>query len=310
MLGLTDTDGRPKDRTMINRGTERMELRVDRDAEALERARVYPAPALLFPLDTTIVSLHANEIEARLDRSSFAVVPARVAHEIELPPSGAAVVVTLVISDALRAATVRDYKPEVDARRLVEVLGGVRLLPRTRWVDELVQRYLFERSVCERRGSKAARFLEAELTKEVFFLGCEQIDRRTRNSVLFEGDAVAARARAWIEEHLFEEFHIDELVRQCHVSESTVLRAFRRELGVAPLAYLRRRRLEESMQLLESGRYGVTEVAARVGYDNASAFAAAFRGQFGLPPSRARPAVSAAERLPAHGAPPVRRRRR
>jgi AraC-like DNA-binding protein len=205
---------------------------------------------------------------------------------------------------------VRDYRPEVDARRLVEVLGGVRVLPRTRWVDELVQRYVFERSVCARRGSKAARFLEAELTKELFFLGCEQLDLRTRSSVLFEGDAVAARARAWIEEHLFEPFRIDELVRQCHVSESTVLRAFRRELGVSPLAYLRRRRLEESMQLLESGRYGVTEVAARVGYENPSAFAAAFRGQFGLAPSRARPAVPAAARLPAHGAPPVRRRRR
>ncbi|MGZ3407054.1 MAG: helix-turn-helix domain-containing protein [Polyangia bacterium] len=295
---------------MADRTSERMELRVDRDAEALQRPRVDPLPALIFPLDTTIVSLRAGELEARLDRSSFALVPPRVAHRIELPPSGTAQVVTLLISDGLRAATVRDYKPEVDARRLAEVVGGVRLLPRTRWVDELVQRYVFERSVCARRGSRAARFLEAELTKELFFLGCEQIDRRTRSSVLFEGDAVAARARAWIEEHLFEPFAVDELVRQCHVSESTVLRAFRRELGVSPLAYLRRRRLEESMQLLESGRYGVTEVAARVGYDNPSAFAAAFRGRFGLSPSRARPAVPAAERLPAHGAPPVRRRRR
>ncbi|MDB4968315.1 MAG: transcriptional regulator, AraC family [Myxococcales bacterium] len=295
---------------MINRSSERMELRVDRDAEALQRPRVYPSPALVFPLDTTIVSLRAAETRTRLDRSSFGVVPARLAHQIEPPPSGTTVVVTLIISDALRAATVRDYKPDVDARRLAEVVGSVRFLPRTRWVDELVQRYVFERSVCERRGSKAARFLEAELTKELFFLGCEQLDRRTRSSVLFEGDAVAARARAWIEEHLFEPFHIEELVRQCHVSESTVLRAFRREVGVSPLAYLRRRRLEESMQLLESGRYGVTEVAGRVGYDNPSAFAAAFRGQFGLSPSRARPAVPAAARLPAHGAPPVRRRRR
>jgi AraC-like DNA-binding protein len=295
---------------MTSRSSERMELRVDRDAEALQRPRVYPSPALVLPLDTTVVSMRAAELSARLDRSSFAVVPARVAHQIELPPSGTAVVVTLVISDALRAATVRDYRPDVDARRLVDVLGAVRFLPRTRWVDELVQRYVFERSVCERRGSRAARFLESELTKEVYFLGREQIDRRTRSSVLFEGDAVAARARAWLEQHLFEPFHVDELVRACHVSESSVLRAFRRELGVSPLAYLRRRRLEESMQLLESGRYGVTEVAARVGYDNPSAFAAAFREQFGLSPSSARPAVPAAARLPAHGEPPVRRRRR
>ncbi|HEX9104571.1 MAG TPA: AraC family transcriptional regulator, partial [Polyangia bacterium] len=252
---------------MIVRGSAPMELLVDRDAEALERPRAHALPALVFPLDTTIVWLRAGELDARLDRASFAVVPARQPHQIEAPPSGAAAVVTLLVSEALRAAAVRDYKPYVDARRLAVVVGGARLLPRTRWVDELVHRYVFERSVCERRGSKAARFLETELTKELYFLGCEQMERQTRSSVLFEGDAVAARARAWIEEHLFEPFRIDELVGACHVSESTVLRAFRRELGVSPLAYLRRRRLEESMQLLESGRYGVTEVAARVGYD-------------------------------------------
>jgi AraC-like DNA-binding protein len=295
---------------MVKRDSASMELVVDRDAEALRHGRTHALPSLIFPLDTTIVSLRAGELHARLDRSSFAVVPARQPHQVEAPPSGTTLVVTLLVPDALRAATVRDYKPDVDARRLAEIVAGARVLPRTRWVDELVQRYLFERSVCERRASKAARFLEAELTKELFFLGCEQIDRHTRSSVLFEGDAVAARARAWIEEHLFEPFHIDELVRQCHVSESSVLRAFRRELGVSPLAYLRRRRLEESMQLLESGRYGVTEVAARVGYDNPSAFAAAFRAQFGLAPSGARPATATAARLPAHGAPPVRRRRR
>ena len=295
---------------MATRTTERMELHLERDAQALQRSRVHAAPALVFPLETTVVRLRVGDLEERLDRASFAVIPARTAHELALPPSGTAAVVTLLISDELRATAVREYAPEVDSRRLAEVVAGARCLSRTRWVDELVQRYVFERSVCERRGSKAAQFLEVELTKELFFLGCEHLDRRTRSSVLFEGDAVAERARAWIEEHLFERFPITELVRHCHASESTLLRAFRRELGVSPLAYVRRRRLEESLQLLESGRYAVTEVATRVGYENPSAFAAAFRQQFGLSPSDARPSVAAVARLPAHGAPPVRRPRR
>ena len=294
---------------MAARATERMELAVDRDAEALRAARVHARPALVFPLDTTIVALRAGDAETRLDRSCFAVVPARLAHRIEASPTGTIAVVTLRIAEPLVAAAAREFH-ELDARRLGEVLAGLRLLPRTRWVDELVHRYVFERTVCERDASLAARFVEIELTKEVYFLGREQLEQHTRSSVVFEGDPVAARARAWIEAHLFELFRIDELARHCHVSESTLLRAFRRELGVSPLAHLRRRRLEEAMQLLESGRYGVTEVAARVGYDNPSAFAAAVRAQFGLSPSRARPELPAAARLPAHGAPPIRRRRR
>jgi AraC-like DNA-binding protein len=172
-----------------------------------------------------------------------------------------------------------------------------------------VQRFVFEREVCGKPASRAARFLEVELVKEMFFLGREQLDGRTRDSVLFEGDELVARARAWIEAHVFEPFRIGELVRHCHASESTVLRAFHRELGVPPLAYARRRRLEEALQLLESGRYGVTEIATRVGYENPSAFSAAFRDQFGIAPSRVRPASDGAVRLPAHGMPPVRRRK-
>jgi AraC-like DNA-binding protein len=282
-----------------------MQLRVDRDASA-SGTRVMPAPALIAPLESTVVTID----DRRVDRSQIVLVPARCAVAIELPAAGAVMVATLMIEAADRAAALRDYAPYIDARRFTEVLAAVRVLPRTRWVDELVQRYLFEREVCEKPRSRAARFLEAELTKELYFLGCEQLDQRTRTSVLHEGASVAVRARVWIEEHLFEPFRIEALVAACAASESTVLRAFRKEHGVAPVAYLRRRRLEEAMQLLESGRYGVTEVATRVGYENPSAFAAAFREQFGTPPSAVRPALDAAAVLPAHGAPPVRPRRR
>lgn len=288
----------------------RVKLHVDRDADASRATRIHADPALVFPLETTVVVLRAGGFEERVDRASFVVLPARMPHQLELPVSGSVIVATAMLGTAVRSAVVRDYRPHVEPRRLAEVLSALRTLTRTRWIDELVQRYVFEREICEHPASKAARFLESELTKEVYFLGCEQIDRRTRSSVLFEGDPVAVKARTWIEDHLFEPFQIAALVKHCHASESTVLRAFRRELGVAPLAYLRRRRLEEAMQLLEAGRYGVTEVATRVGYETPSAFAAAFRAQFGVAPSQVKPRLFGAARLPAHGAPPLRRRRR
>jgi AraC-like DNA-binding protein len=287
----------------------RVDLRVDRDAEASDRVRVYAQPAIVAPLETTVATLHIAGTEHRLDRATFALIPARASHSLELPVIGASIVATLVIDEDARAAAVHDYAPYVDARRMIEVMSAPRILPRTRWIDELVQRYVFEREVCERPTSKAARFLEAELSKEVYFLGHEQLEQSTRSSVVFEGGTLAVRARAWLEEHLFEPFAIAALVAHCHASESTVLRAFRKELGAAPLAYLRRRRLEEALQLLQSGRYAVTEVATRVGYENPSAFAAAFREQFGVAPSRARAQVQPTT-LPAHGKPPRRSRRR
>ena len=289
-------------------GEEQVRLVVDRDAEAVQRTRVYRDPALVFPLETTVVTMHTDRLAERLDRARYALLPPRTSHTLELPTGGTAVVATLVLGEATRRAALREYS-EIDAQRFRAVMTAARCLPRTRWLDELVCRYVFERETCQHAASKAARFLEAEITKESYFHACEHADRLTRTSVLFEGDAVAVRARAWIEDHLFEPFQMAELVRHCHASESTVLRAFRKELGLAPLAYLRRRRLEAALQLLESGRYTVTEIATRVGYASPSAFAAAFRERFGTSPSDARPAIEAAATLPAHGAPPVRRPR-
>jgi AraC-like DNA-binding protein len=289
---------------------ERMPLRVDRDAEMLERERVLSRPSLVFTQDSTVVTLRTASASHQLDGSTFALVPARTAYALELPRRGSSAVLTLEISDVVSADATKDYAPYVEPRQLRDVLGTLRWLARTRWIDELAHRYVFERTICERAASHAARFLEAELVKEVYFLGLEQIENRTRASVLYEGETVAIKARAWIEQHLFEPFHGAALARHCCASESTVLRAFRKELGVSPFGYVRRRRLEEALALLESGRYGVTEVAARVGYENPSAFAVAFRQQFGTAPSSKRRVHDPAATLPAHGRPPVRRPRR
>lgn len=80
-----------------------------------------------------------------------------------------------------------------------------------------------------------------------------------------------------------------DIARTCGSSESTLLRAFRRAFGVPPTTYVRNRRLEEALLLLESGRYTVSEVAVRVGYANLSAFTVAFRRRFRTAPSDVKP---------------------
>jgi AraC-like DNA-binding protein len=72
-------------------------------------------------------------------------------------------------------------------------------------------------------------------------------------------------------------------------SESTLLRAFRRERGRSPSAYAREKKLDAALLLLRSGRYAISEVATRVGYGNLAAFSSAFARRFGSPPSSVRP---------------------
>ena len=282
-----------------------MSLRVVRDAALLDRERSADVPQLVVPLESSVVDLEVAGSAHRVDRSTFALVPARASHRVSARGSVVSLAV-LGVGKGARDAAKREYAKEFSAETFDAIVSAPRVFARTRWVDEIVQRYVFERMICEKHGSEAARFLETEITKELFFLGKEQLAKATRASVVREDDDTAARARAFIDAHLFESVSMEEIARACRSSESTLLRAFRRAFGVPPTTYARNRRLEEALLLIESGRYTVSEVAVRVGYGNVSAFTVAFRRRFGAAPSESRPRDRPV--LPPHGTSARRRR--
>lgn len=249
--------------------------------------------------------------ETLIDRSFIALVPASVPYRLH-KKSPTASLLTIELGAGACKDAVREYAPHVDRDELAALLATPALVPRTRWFDEIAQRYLFEREVCQKKKSRAARFLEHELAKETYFLCKEKQQELARASVLFEPTKLVRRATAAIEARLFERLPVGELARACHASESTLLRAFRKEMGTAPASYQRDRRLDESLLLLRSGNLGVGEVAAHVGYTNVAAFASAFRRKFGTTPSSVASKPSSETRLPPQGmAPrPPRRNRR
>jgi AraC-like DNA-binding protein len=275
-----------------------MSLRVVRDAALLDRERAADAPQIIVPLESSVIDLEVAGESHRMDRSTFAIVPARSAHRVSARGSVVSLAV-LGIGKGARDAAKREYSPDFSAETFATIVSAPRVLSRTRWVDEIVQRYVFERTVCEKDGSAAARFLETEITKEIFFLGKEHLAKATRASVVREDDEIASRARAWIDANLFENVSMKALARACRSSESTLLRAFRKAFGVPPTTYARNRRLDEALLLIESGRYTVSEVAVRVGYGTVSAFTVAFGRRFGAAPSESRPRER--PKLPPHG---------
>lgn len=80
------------------------------------------------------------------------------------------------------------------------------------------------------------------------------------------------------------------LARHAGVSERTLRRYFRTELGLSPERYIQQARLTKAMQLLLDRRpvRTVIEVALEVGYSNHSAFSAAFRRFTGRSPAEFR----------------------
>jgi len=109
------------------------------------------------------------------------------------------------------------------------------------------------------------------------------------------GPATLDRAIKFIEENAGADLSAADIAAAANVSIRAVQLAFRRELGVTPLGYLRQVRLDRAHRdLLAGGPAGptVTAVSVRWGFSSSSRFAAYYRNAFGVPPSYTRKQAS------------------
>ncbi len=96
------------------------------------------------------------------------------------------------------------------------------------------------------------------------------------------------QAKRWIESRVGDPITLDEIARAVSVSKYHLLRLFREAFGITPLRYQRRLRMLHARQLLNLRHLTVGEIAKRVGYDSTSAFARAYKQEFGAAPSEER----------------------
>ncbi|MBK8073806.1 MAG: helix-turn-helix domain-containing protein [Ramlibacter sp.] len=81
---------------------------------------------------------------------------------------------------------------------------------------------------------------------------------------------VMQRADRWIRQHLAGPITLDALAAALHMTPRTVSRHFAAAVGQSPIRYIQRLRVEQAVLLLETGAGPLDEIAARVGYADAS----------------------------------------
>jgi AraC-like DNA-binding protein len=102
---------------------------------------------------------------------------------------------------------------------------------------------------------------------------------------------VIRRAEDYIRSHLFEEFTLEDLVKDQRVGRSTLLQAFKNHKGCGPITFTNALRLEAARKLLLKPSFDdltVAEIAYRVGYRDPGYFARRYRGKFKETPSGTR----------------------
>lgn len=102
---------------------------------------------------------------------------------------------------------------------------------------------------------------------------------------------VAEQIADYLEEHYAEKISLDQIAENMYLSPFYISKIFKSEIGESPIHYLIRVRMEKAKELLEgNSELTISEIADRVGYEDAFHFSKLFKKAYGISPSKFRSA--------------------
>jgi AraC-like DNA-binding protein len=156
------------------------------------------------------------------------------------------------------------------------------------WLEDSI-RYSVGRAADKQIGSEIviAKLSEALFT-ETLRSYIEQLPAEQTGWLAGARDPEIGNALAMLHRAPGECWTVARLAKQVGVSRSVLAERFRHFLGVPPMTYITRWRMQLGAQMLRSTSRSVSQVASAVGYDSEPAFNRAFKREFGSPPARFR----------------------
>jgi AraC-like DNA-binding protein len=98
-------------------------------------------------------------------------------------------------------------------------------------------------------------------------------------------DDVVGRALGCMHDKPAHDWSLDELAKESGLSRSMLAERFHHFVGVPPMQYLARWRMQLAASLLSSGNATLNAIADRVGYGSEAALSRAFKRWVGVSPS-------------------------
>ena len=89
----------------------------------------------------------------------------------------------------------------------------------------------------------------------------------------------------YIDEHFSEVIELETLCEIIGITPQYLCRLFRKHLGMRPLEYVAKRRIQQAKVYLTEGNKSVKQIAFEVGYDSPSYFCSVFKRNEGISPT-------------------------
>lgn len=97
------------------------------------------------------------------------------------------------------------------------------------------------------------------------------------------GNNLINQVITYLEKHLYEQnLTLKRIAKDIYINESYLSRVFKKEMGESLIEYITRKRIEESMRLLDTTDLKVYEIAERVGISDPHYFSICFKKQLGI----------------------------
>ena len=106
----------------------------------------------------------------------------------------------------------------------------------------------------------------------------------TENMLKPDSGEIIPKAVAYIKAHLAENLSIKEISRGINVSKSVLYKRFQSRFHCTVGAYINKKRVEHSVQLLTSTPLSMEEISQKCGFSSASYFTKIFKKQMGVTP--------------------------
>ncbi|HEV2320266.1 MAG TPA: AraC family transcriptional regulator, partial [Verrucomicrobiae bacterium] len=109
-----------------------------------------------------------------------------------------------------------------------------------------------------------------------------------RRDPALENAGRIGRSITYMVKHLNQPLQVATLAAQASVSSSHYFALFKRQMGVAPIDFFIRLRMNHARELLDSTRSSVKEIAAAMGYEDPFYFSRVFKSVHRIAPAEYR----------------------
>ncbi len=171
---------------------------------------------------------------------------------------------------------------DADGAALTEGFAKIthRTFPASRHVAECIGRIVDEHGSPGRLADVVVRALLHELLVHILRDHATAAQRASDGKV----STIIRRAIRWMDEHVSDDYAIDEAAAVAGLKPSRFHERFASETGFTPAEHRTRQRVRQAKQLLRSTQRSVTDIAFSLGFSSSQYFATVFKNQVGLTP--------------------------